>query len=288
MRSFLLPSTLLSLLATVVTSIPVTPAISADFPDPSIIKVGSTWYAFATAGNGVNVQIATSPDFNTWTLQSGKDALPQTGAWSNTASPTVWGPDVIRVGNTFVLYYAAYQGNQSRFHCIGAATSSNIMGPYTPLAHAWACPTERGGAIDPAGFRDSNGQRFVAYKIDGNAIGTGGTCGNEEGQKQPTPLLLQAVGSDGITPQGQPTTILDRDDSDGPLIEAPNLVRNPHGQYVLYYSSDCYLNPGYDVKYATADRVSGPYHKQGVVLKSGDFGLTAPGGAGTNDDGTKS
>lgn len=33
-------------------------------------------YAFATTGNGVNVQVATSPDFVSWERLSGTDALP--------------------------------------------------------------------------------------------------------------------------------------------------------------------------------------------------------------------
>ena len=70
------------------------PVIAANFPDPSIIQVGSSWYSFAT-NNGVhNVQIATSNDFNTWTVLD-QDALPRVGAWSN--GQNVWAPDVVQV-----------------------------------------------------------------------------------------------------------------------------------------------------------------------------------------------
>jgi sucrose-6-phosphate hydrolase SacC (GH32 family) len=47
------------------------PVISTGFQDPSLIQVNETWYAFAGAnGNppNINVQMATSPDFSTWTL----------------------------------------------------------------------------------------------------------------------------------------------------------------------------------------------------------------------------
>lgn len=38
--------------------------------------------------------------------------------------------------------------------------------------------------------------------------------------------MLQALESDGVTPNGDPVQILDRSDADGPLIEAPDLVLN--------------------------------------------------------------
>lgn len=54
------------------------PAIASDFPDPSIIKVNSTWYAFGTQSlhdhREIRVQLATSTDFETWAL-TGNDAM---------------------------------------------------------------------------------------------------------------------------------------------------------------------------------------------------------------------
>jgi len=71
-------------------------AIGQDFPDPAIIKQGNTWYAFSTASNGVNTQVATSPDFNTWTVLQGHDALPVPGAWVASGQAGAWAPDVFK------------------------------------------------------------------------------------------------------------------------------------------------------------------------------------------------
>ena len=72
------------------------PAIAEDFPDPAIIQVGGTWYAFATQGNGAHVQIATSSDFDRWTRASGKDALPNLPNWVDKSNPAIWAPSVIQ------------------------------------------------------------------------------------------------------------------------------------------------------------------------------------------------
>ncbi|CRK23815.1 hypothetical protein BN1708_018068, partial [Verticillium longisporum] len=49
--------------------------------------------------------------------------------------------------------------------------------------------------------------------------------------------MLQEVGPDGFTKIGNPVQILDRTEADGPLVEAPDIVRLEDGTYVLFFSS---------------------------------------------------
>lgn len=71
-------------------------ALTVDFPDPSIWSDGKTWWAFSTTSHGINTQVATSPDFITWTLQQGLDALPTPGAWVAEPASNIWAPDVFK------------------------------------------------------------------------------------------------------------------------------------------------------------------------------------------------
>ena len=96
--------------------------------------------------------------------------------------------------------------------------------------------------------------------------------------------MLQQVADDGVSPIGGPIQILDRDDNDGPLIEAPSLTRIG-GLYYLFFSSNCYSSDLYDVSFATASSVYGPYTKRGPMLVTPDLGLEAPGGAEVTPDG---
>jgi hypothetical protein len=68
--------------------------LDTDFPDPCIIETNGRYYAFATGGNGVNIQIASSPDFNSWSLMSGVDALPGPFPSWVASAPATWAPDV--------------------------------------------------------------------------------------------------------------------------------------------------------------------------------------------------
>ncbi|KAI6041815.1 glycoside hydrolase family 43 protein [Pisolithus marmoratus] len=234
------------------------PVISANFPDPAILVTLNVTYAYATNSGNINIQVATSYDNGTtWTLLDGVDALPAVGPWA-TVNLT-WAPDVIDRGyGTFVMYYAAESASQMT-HCVGAATSTNPVGPYTPQTQPIACQTAGGGAIDPAGFQDVDGQRYIVYKM---------------------------MEADALTATGDPLQILDRGPYDGPLIEAPALILH-NGTYVLTFSSNCYNTDLYDISYATAPSVSGPYTKaSSPLLVTGDDGLNGPGGTTSMPDGT--
>ncbi|KAK4455757.1 family 43 glycosyl hydrolase [Podospora aff. communis PSN243] len=262
--------------------------IDHDFPDPSIIQdADGMWYAFATASGLQNIQAAwASTPSGPWTHLS-QDILPNTGAWTSNYSS--WAPDVRMVApGKYVMYYSGQLGNETAYHCIGTAVATSVLGPYDPAPTPFACPLQQGGAIDPAGYYDvSTGRRYVLYKVDGNAVGSGGYCNNGVAPFAPTPIMLQEVSvDDGVTKIGDAVEVFDRNqDADGPLVEAPDLFRveaaNGTPTYVLLYSNHCFDSPGYTVSYATAAAVNGPYTRSpaGALIQTGDWNLTAPGGA---------
>jgi beta-xylosidase len=176
------------------------------------------------------------------------------------------------------MYYTAALKSQTNLHCVSYATSKTVTGPYVDTStQPWICPTSEGGAIDPAGYTNADGTRWVTYKIDGNAIGHGGECGNTVAPIVPTPLMLQQVAQDGKTKIGSPVQILTNGASDGAYIESPSLTKLG-GKYVLFFSPQCFSTTKYKVEYATADSIKGPYTRRGQLLATGTAGLVAPGG----------
>ncbi|KAF2207813.1 glycoside hydrolase family 43 protein [Cercospora zeae-maydis SCOH1-5] len=288
----------LSVFASITSAAPVeqrqanlSPVISTDFPDPSIIKVGDTWYAFASQSlydfQNIKVQVATSKDFATWSLMEGYDALGSMAPW---ARPDVWAPSVhVRDDGKYIMYYSAVTttGGDGRFHCVGTAVADSVLGPYqSNTDEPFACPVDQGGALDASYFKDGD-RHFVLYKIDANALGNGGLCGNTVEPIKTTPIDIQEVQADGTTKIGNPTTILTNSVYDGPLVEAPYMIRNADGIYVLFFSSWCYTSDKYDVSYATSTSPTGPFEKSGTPLFiTGTQGLIGPGGGSIGDDGT--
>lgn len=267
------------------------PVISTDFPDPSIIKVGDTWYAFASQSlydfRDIKIQVATSKDFATWTLMEGYDALGTMAPWSRS---DVWAPSVHRRDDgKYLMYYSGVTttGGDGRFHCVGTAVSDTILGPYqSNNDEPFACPIDQGGALDASYFKDGD-RHYALYKIDANALGNGGSCGNTVEPILTTPIVIQEVQADGTTKIGEPTTILTNSVYDGPLVEAPYMIRNADGVYVLFFSSWCYTTDKYSVSTAYSNSPTGPFEKAKLPLfVTGTQGLIGPGGGSIADDGT--
>lgn len=143
------------------------PVLNVDFPDPSILQDSDgKWYAFATNGNGKQVQAASAPaPQGPWTLLD-TDVMPDPGPW--TTGKNTWAPDVRKIADgRYVLFYSGEStaGTPGQ-HCVGTATSGSILGPYTASSQPLSCPLDQGGAIDPAGYFDeATGTRWVVYKM---------------------------------------------------------------------------------------------------------------------------
>jgi hypothetical protein len=158
------------------------------------------------------------------------------------------------------MYYAAVAKNNTRMHCIGAATSVDVEGPYTPLDEAIVCDFHAGGVIDPALVYDPRlGAPYLLYKNDGNSIGVGGACSNTGWPNTPTPLMAMEMSpQDLTTPVGKPFKLLSNLEVDGPNIEAPmlwtyvyhdDLFNTDLFMYHLSFSSGCFADGSYHVEH---------------------------------------
>lgn len=178
-------------------------------------------------------------------------------------------------------------------HCVAAATAPNAQGPFTPVQTPLFCDLGAGGAIDADGFNDPVTHRqYVIYKVDGNSVGNGGACSNTVAPIAPTPLNLQEVSpDDGYSFIGGLTTVLLNDPTDGPNIEAPSLTYDTSTEtYILLYSSKCFTQAPYNIRYATSKSIYGPYTKQpNSFLATGSTAanLYIPGGIDITKDGKR-
>lgn len=270
------------------------PVITSDFPDPSIVQVGGTWYAFASQSEydqqEVKIQLATSPDFYNWQVVAGHDALGKLASWVRASDPVVWAPSVSqRDDGKFLMYYSAVTNTagNGRFHCVGMAVSDTIEGPYdSNTDEPFACPTNDGGALDASSFRDSDGTLYALYKIDRNSLGKGGNCNNGIEPILKTQIMIQKVEADGTKKIGDPIQLIDNSICDGPLVEAPYMIRNADNTYILFFSSNCYTTDLYDTSYATSKSPTGPFEKTKTTLfVTGTQGMIGPGGASVAADG---
>lgn len=219
------------------------PVYDVNFPDPFVLRANGRYYAYATNGEGGNVQTLVSGDLVRWT--PGKDALPELGAWATPGF--TWAPEVLRVGDgRYVLYYTARATEPDR-QCIGAATADSPAGPFVDRAlKPLVCQADEGGSIDASGFDDGGGRLYLLWKNDGNCCGL------------PTFLYGQQLSKDGLRPVGRRARLVRNDAAwEGNLVEAPTLWKEG-GRYYLFYSANDFASESYAVGYANCRTPLGP------------------------------
>ncbi|MFX4273951.1 family 43 glycosylhydrolase [Propionibacteriaceae bacterium Y1685] len=255
-------------------TVPPAKVLGGSFADPDVMKVGDTYWAYATNAGGKNVPTASAPSpAGPWTRQS-TDAMPIRPSWVKQTGGWHWAPEVFQLGSTYVMYYTARSAVHDR-QCIGMATSSKPQGPFTDdSGKAMICHPDEGGDIDAASYTEG-GKRYILYKSDANAIG-----------KPPTLFLQEVSATNGRSLVGSRVALLrnDRAEESG-VIEAPTLVKR-QGRYVLFYSAGYYgknedgISP-YFTSYATSTTLKGTYTKAYrplVTRASTDKVMNGPGG----------
>jgi beta-xylosidase len=232
------------------------PVFKADFPDAFVLLNGSRFIAYST-NNGPNVPIATSTDLVHWTFvgdpATGKqrDAMPTLGSWAKTGF--TWAPEVLQLGNKFLLYYTASDRRKDA-QCIGVAEASDPFGLFVDSrSEPIVCQTKLGGSIDADAFKDSDGKLYLYFKNDGNRV------------HARTSLWGQPLAADGLSVTGEPVELVKDDQRwEEYVVEAPTMVRSPAG-YRLFFSGGFFgwnpeeggLSP-YAMGYATCAGPLGP------------------------------
>lgn len=228
-------------------------ASSIGIHDPSILKVGSTYYLFSTHGL---LHAHTSTDrINFSDDNYGLLSLP---SWTNNytgASGDLWAPDASSHNGVYWLYFAASTFGSAN-SAIGLAVSpTGVPGTYVDSGAPVYASTNCTGsnAIDPASVVDASGNAWLAFGSYSNGI-----------------QIVPVNNSTGI-PTGAACTQLAYHPS-GTGLEGSYIY--PHGgYYYLYASVDTCCNgvtSTYRIIVGRSTSVTGPYvDRGGVALTSG-------------------
>jgi arabinan endo-1,5-alpha-L-arabinosidase len=96
---------------------------------------------------------------------------------------------------------------------------------------------------------DTDGQHYLIWKRDGNAIG------------KPTPIFLASLNPDGTKIVGTAVELITNTlPWEGAVTEGPWVIL-VNGTYHLFYSGNAYNTAAYAVGVAQASKISGPYTK---------------------------
>jgi GH43 family beta-xylosidase len=216
--------------------------------DPLLYLSHGHYYLYTSGIPGsraINVPVASATTFGDWTPST--DALPVLPPWA--VPDFTWAPDIHQFGSSYVLYFTALvKGTSPAMQCIGAATGTSPVGPFTAEATPFICQTDQGGTIDPRVFTDSDGTRWMLFKSDQN-IG---------GANAPTKMWSQRLTSDGLGLIGQPALLMQPDEPwQGTIVEAPDMVK-VGGSYWMVYSGNWFNQTDYAIGMARCAGPAGP------------------------------
>jgi beta-xylosidase len=232
------------------------PIFEANLPDPFILEVDDTYYAYSTNSNSRNVPVYRSTDLVSWEFV--RDVMPALPRWVYISRPDVWAPEVIQVDDQYLLFYTA-RDKASRKQCIGLATSESPEGPFRDQNdEAFICQSREGGSIDASPFRDEDGTLYLYWKNDGNCC------------MMATYLYVQELSANGTELVGEPVQLVRNDAPwEGGVVEAPTMWRHDD-QYYLFYSGNVYAGEAYAVGYALCESAVGPCEdaEENPILKS--------------------
>jgi len=204
------------------------PVFKENFPDPFVLLQGGRFIAYST-NDGPNVPVAMSSDLAHWTFVTDpatgrkRDALPRLGSWAKPGF--TWAPEVLQLGDRYLLYYTASDVKKNA-QCVGVAVASDPLGPFVDdRPEPIVCQTELGGSIDADAFKDADGKLYLYFKSDGNRVG------------KHTAIWGQQLAPDGLSVMGQPVELIHDDQAwEQKLVEAPTMVRSPIG-HELFFSA---------------------------------------------------
>jgi Glycosyl hydrolases family 43 len=184
------------------------------------------------------------------------DAMPERPAWVDPADDAVWAPAVARVGDRYVMWFAATSGRprDGRMKCIGAAVSATPEGPFSPQPEPLHC-TPGFWAIDPYPVAHGDGWTLLWRQDEpGHVTGT---------------IAAAPLRPDGLALAGPRTTLItgeepwedghpDGSPGIGP-IENPAMARHPAtGEWLLTWSANLWETRDYATGLAVCDGPLGP------------------------------
>ncbi|MFD2146767.1 family 43 glycosylhydrolase [Mucilaginibacter antarcticus] len=216
--------------------------IPGDFPDPSIIRVGDTYYATCSASEwGPIFALAKSTNLINWSIV--KYAMASRPKWSTS---NYWAPELYHDGKKFFIYYTGrIEGGPL---CVSVATADKAEGPWTDHGPVMC---QSAGSIDASCVEDAYGQKYLVWKEDGNSVG------------KPTPIWGQKLSKSGITPIGDKFELFRNDTPwERNLVEGPYIMKKGDYFYCFYAGAGCCgVGCDYAIGVARSKSINGKWEK---------------------------
>lgn len=214
------------------------PVIHGDVADPSIVRIGDTYYATGTSSEWApHYPVFVSSDLVNW-KQTGH-VFDQKPGWIKSS---FWAPEWFSYKGKVYVYYTARKESDN-ISCIGVAVADSPTGPFKDYGPIVEFGKE---AIDAFVLED-NGQLYISWKAYGL-------------DQRPIELLACKLTADGLRLDGEPFSLLRDDERRG--MEGQHWFKKNGYYYIIYAVNGCCgPDSDYAVAVARSKKLAGPYEK---------------------------
>ena len=233
-----------------------------DLPDPFAIVASNGYNVFGTTCGLSRIcyyQGATAKTYNAQLTQK-PNPMPTAPPWVNTQDWALWAPSVVKVGSTYVMYFAGTSWANNNAKCIGLAKSfDGVDGPYQPEPKPLVCDSTYWN-IDPSPVV-SGGKRYLVWRSDDAAHVTG-------------KIVAQEMNATGTGFVGSRVTLLTGayawEDDAANASKGLGPLENPSmhvfgGKHILVYSANNWKTANYAMGIATCSGPLGPCTKNATT-----------------------
>lgn len=253
--------------------------------DPSIIRgEDGVFYAYGTQDNalwgdfyGVRyIPILSSTNLIDWKYENQVFRPITLPTWSQTSGAGLWAPDIIRLGNQYVLYYSMSAWGDPN-PGIGVATAPNPLGPWTDQGKLFdSIEIDVVNSIDPAVFIDDDERVYMfwgsfagIYVVELSADGLSLKDGSKEAAKN-NKVLVAGV---------------DNKRWESGNYEGAYVVKKGKWYYLYLSTGSCCngFNSTYEVRIARSENVLGPYYDKAGNLMTSRQNIGTPVVRGNDD-----
>lgn len=260
MRNPLLKSLCIGLLATCLshataqTGTYKNPVIPGDYPDPTVIRVGETYYSAGTSSDfAPNYPLYQSKDLINWDRKGAIFLTPP--AWT---MGSFWAPELFYNNGTYYVYYTARR-KSDKISCIGVATTKDLSKGFEDQGILIDWGNE---AIDAYVFKDDDGKLYITWKAYGL------------GPNRPIEILASELSADGLSLKGEHFSLTHHEKGwIGRGDEGECLVKHKGYYYLLYSIGGCCDNRcTYNVRVARSKSLKGDWeqYEEKALLQGGE------------------
>lgn len=216
--------------------------LPGDFPDPSVVRSGDSYWATATTSNWAPIfPLLESSDLIHWELRG--HVFTELPSW---ADYYFWAPEISHDNGKYYIYYSAHKRDGNL--CLAVASADKPEGPYTDHGPLMC---QEAGSIDGWPMRDNNGKLYLVWKEDGNS------------RKLPTPIWAMEMSEDRTKLLGEKKELFRNDAAwEANLVEGVSMIRHGDYLYAFYAGAGCCgRGCSYGIGVARAKDLLGPWEK---------------------------